>query len=236
LDDFRSCEALRARLSTRDDEVGDVFEADGRGQRVTVAAEAALASSPPWKGALLYHLVRGLRPTRVVEFGTCFGVSASYLAAALRANGVGQLFTIEGSPSRHRIAEESIESVAPGVSMAICGRFDDHLDLLDAAELFFLDGNHWEEPTLRYVREAARRSSRPALMVIDDVAGYSEEMSAAWHRLRREGEFSGQVLVHDVGMLWLGAVDLWPLTKRVLISRAQTLSARAQRALTSSRS
>src|SRR5499433_3055075 len=38
-------------------------------------------------GRLLYSLVRSARPDTVVEFGTSFGISTIYLAAAVRDNG-----------------------------------------------------------------------------------------------------------------------------------------------------
>ena len=41
------------------------------------------------QGRFLYQTVRALRPERVVEFGSSFGISTIYLAAGLRDNGRG---------------------------------------------------------------------------------------------------------------------------------------------------
>lgn len=41
------------------------------------------------QGQFLYQTVRAVRPERVVEFGSSFGISAIYLAAGLRDNGGG---------------------------------------------------------------------------------------------------------------------------------------------------
>jgi predicted O-methyltransferase YrrM len=46
-------------------------------------------------GKLLYALVRASRPGTVVEFGTSFGVSTIYLAAAVADNGSGHVVTTE---------------------------------------------------------------------------------------------------------------------------------------------
>lgn len=46
-------------------------------------------------GRLLYMLVRMMRAETVVEFGTSFGISTIYIAAALRDNGEGRLVTTE---------------------------------------------------------------------------------------------------------------------------------------------
>ena len=46
-------------------------------------------------GRLLYALVRASRPDTVVEFGTSFGISTIYLAAAVTDNGTGRVVTTE---------------------------------------------------------------------------------------------------------------------------------------------
>ena len=43
----------------------------------------------PDQGELMYVLCRGMRATRVVDFATSIGMSALYLAAAMRDNGGG---------------------------------------------------------------------------------------------------------------------------------------------------
>jgi predicted O-methyltransferase YrrM len=45
----------------------------------------------PEGGRLLYTLIRASRPATVVEFGTSFGISAIYLAAAVRDPARGYL-------------------------------------------------------------------------------------------------------------------------------------------------
>lgn len=46
-------------------------------------------------GLLTYQLIRAARPEQVVEFGTSYGVSTLYLAAAVRDNGIGHVHTTE---------------------------------------------------------------------------------------------------------------------------------------------
>ena len=200
--DVERCEAVRAELLTRDEPVGDVFESQsGRSDVTTIAAETENASCPPDKALFLYRVVRALAPDHVVEFGSALGVSGAYLASALTANGHGRLVTVEGSPSRQKIAAASIESAAPGVTTSICGYFDDHLDVLDGATLFFNDGNHQEDAVIRYADAAARRMAKPGVIVIDDIVGYSEGMTAAWKALRRDRRFSGAVTAGPMAMV-----------------------------------
>ena len=52
----------------------------------------------PKQGTFAYMVARSLRARRVVEFGTSFGVSTIYLAAAVRDNGGGLVIGSEIEP------------------------------------------------------------------------------------------------------------------------------------------
>lgn len=62
-------------------------------------------------GQLLYNLVRAVRPATVVEFGTSFGISTLYLAAAVRDNGTGRVITTE--LSKEKVAAPAAPSPRP---------------------------------------------------------------------------------------------------------------------------
>ncbi|MBP2303000.1 O-methyltransferase [Azospirillum picis] len=62
-------------------------------------ADHFLSVSPAY-GRFLYAMARACRATRIVEFGTSMGVSAIYLAAALRDNGGGKLIGTELEPGK----------------------------------------------------------------------------------------------------------------------------------------
>ena len=67
----------------------------------------------PAAGALLYALVRGLRPDVIVETGTASGVSTTYLLAALARNGTGRLVSVD-LPFVQTGGEELLRGVVPG--------------------------------------------------------------------------------------------------------------------------
>ena len=107
------------------------------------AAVNFLCVSPEF-GRLLYICARATRATRVVEFGTSFGISTIYLACAVRDNGGGEVISTELEPAKAARAYEHL--AAAGVADIVDIRVGDALDTLDAAgidgaiDLVHLDG------------------------------------------------------------------------------------------------
>lgn len=94
-------------------------------------------------GKLLYTLARSSAAKTIVEFGTSFGLSTLYLAAALRDNGAGSIITTEFEPSKIVLAREHF--IEGGVSDLIQIRGGDALqtlasDMPDTIDLLVLDG------------------------------------------------------------------------------------------------
>lgn len=205
--DAQRCEERRAFLASSAETVGDVFESLGGGGAVDVATESSQASSPADQGEILYRLVRAVAPVKIVEFGACFGIGASYMAAAQSRAGGGELVTIEGSPSRAAIAASTLEAVAPGTARVVVGFFDDHLEQLDGADFLFIDGNHNAEPTRLYVREAYGRMAANGLILLDDIVGYSDEMDSVWDELRARA-IGLSAEWHGIGVLGLRDASL----------------------------
>jgi predicted O-methyltransferase YrrM len=61
------------------------------------------------QGAMLYLVARAIRARRIVEFGTSFGISTIYLAAAIRDNGGGEVIGSEFERSKYDRATRNIE-------------------------------------------------------------------------------------------------------------------------------
>ncbi|MCI4345893.1 MAG: class I SAM-dependent methyltransferase [Thermoplasmata archaeon] len=102
------------------------------------------------QGALLYLLVRALRPNRVVETGVRPGYSTSWILSALEANGRGSLSSLGPGNTRGRAPGTRETSVGQLVAPALRGRWtlvlgntEDHLrDILGEGgpvDLFFYD-------------------------------------------------------------------------------------------------
>lgn len=94
-------------------------------------------------GQLLYNLVRTTKPSTVVEFGTSFGISTIFLAAALEDNQHGNIITTEFIAHKANTAQENLK--AANLIERVDFRVGDALvslksDIPESIEFIFLDG------------------------------------------------------------------------------------------------
>lgn len=122
----------------------------------------------PEAGTLLYTLARAIQPKTVVEFGTSYGISTLYLAAAVVDNGQGHVVTTELSDVKASAARANLDEA--GVGEAVTILTGDALETLAAVpgpvELVLLDG--WKNlclPVLRLLEPSLRPG---ALVAADD--------------------------------------------------------------------
>ena len=135
-------------------------------ERTAALSEAYIPVSPD-AGRFLYALVRGAQPGTVIEFGTSFGISTIYMAAAIRDRGAGKVITTELLTKKAERAREYIAEA--GLSDLVDLRVGDALKTLRGLErdvaLVFLDGaKDLYLPVLRLVEP----SLKPGALVIGD--------------------------------------------------------------------
>jgi predicted O-methyltransferase YrrM len=129
-------------------------------------------------GVLLYMLARGCGARTIVEFGTSFGISTLYLAAALQDNGGGHLITTEFEPSKVERARNNL--LAGGLVDLVEIRVGDALqtlsvDLPETIDLLLLDGAKSLYPEILGLVESRLR---PGAFILADDADHSPEYLA----------------------------------------------------------
>ena len=129
-------------------------------------------------GNLLYMLARSSNARAIVEFGTSFGLSTLFLAAALRDNGGGVLIGSEFEPAKIALAREHF--IQGGVSDLIEIREGDALmtlasDLPEAVDLLLLDG---AKALYGDVLNLVEKHLRPGAWVVADNTNYCPEYLA----------------------------------------------------------
>jgi predicted O-methyltransferase YrrM len=119
------------------------------------------------QGQLLYLLARSIGARRVVEFGTSFGVSTIYLAAAVKDNGGGVVIGSELEPTKHAKANEHLREV--GLETLVDVRLGDALETLADIEapidMVLLDG--WKDGYMP-VLHLLKPKLRPMAVVLAD--------------------------------------------------------------------
>ena len=129
-------------------------------------------------GVLLYQMARSTNARNIVEFGTSFGLSTLYLAAALRDNGGGRLIGSEFEPSKVARARQHL--VEGGVDDLVEIRDGDALktlatDLPQSIDLLLLDG---AKSIYCDVLDLVERHLRPGALIVADNADFSPEYLA----------------------------------------------------------
>jgi predicted O-methyltransferase YrrM len=121
-------------------------------------------------GNLLYSLVRASRPGTVVEFGTSFGISTVYLAAAVTDNGAGRVLSTELSAAKVAAAQANLAeagldgpvTILPGDALRTLA------EVRGPVGLVLLDG--WKDMCLPVLRLLEDRLAPGAVIVADDTS------------------------------------------------------------------
>lgn len=177
-------------------------EASGDGsideQTLSSIRDQTFMAVAPEVGRLFYLLVRTYEPSRIVEFGTSFGLSAIHLAAALRDNGSGYLITTEQSSEKASRAAQHFEQA--GLSDLIELRQGDAfktLQSVDSIDMLFLDG--WKPLYLSLLQQLEPALSPRCLVVADDIIRYSATLAPylKYVREKTNGYISCEIPLDD---------------------------------------
>jgi predicted O-methyltransferase YrrM len=173
--------------------------------RTMSVSELAAASSDSVWGEFLYFITRASKPKAVLELGSCVGISAGYISAALEMNDRGHLWTLEGSPESARLAGETLQTLERADrGTVVVGRFDDTLQECLANngpfDLAFIDGHHDGEATVRYFDQIKQYAAPDAILIFDDVH-FSPSMEAAWQAIASHPDTKGHVRIRARGVI-----------------------------------
>jgi len=132
--------------------------------------------SPP-QGKFLYLVARSLSARQIVEFGTSFGVSTIYAAAAARDNGNGRVIGSELEPGKHKQAVANLD--AAGLAGHAEVRLGDALQTLrnlnPPIDLVLLDG--WKELYLPMIELLAPKLRPGAVVLADNVRTFKRSLA-----------------------------------------------------------
>lgn len=143
------------------------------------AAESMYMPISRQGGDLLYILSRARRPELTVEFGTSFGISTIYLAAATADNGAGRVISTELSATKATAARSNLDEagLADQVTILLGDAMETLNEIRGSIDLVLLDG--WKEMYVPLLQSLESRLSAGALIIADDtklpsLKGYME--------------------------------------------------------------
>src|SRR5262245_15349772 len=132
--------------------------------------------SPP-QGKLLYLVARSLDARRIVEFGTSFGISTLYAAAAARDNGLGRVIGSELEPGKRAKAIAHLDEAGLGGVAEV--RLGDALqtlrDIPPPVDLVLLDG--WKDLYLEMIELLAPKLRPGAVVLADNVRTFKRALA-----------------------------------------------------------
>lgn len=160
-----------------------------------------LRTHPKKRLELLYRIAREYKPKSILEFGTAVGISSSYLKLGSPDS---TMVSMEGCANLASKASELHEKLdIEGLRVAV-GNFDNNLEKelagFSTLDMVFFDGNHKEEPTLRYYEACAKLINENSIFVFDDIH-WSTGMENSWEQIKKDKRVS-----ITIDLFWFGIV------------------------------
>lgn len=140
----------------------------------------------PINGTLLHTLAAARRPGRIVEFGTSMGISAIYLAAALRADEAPMVAT-EIEPRKVVRAAGHLDraGLADRVELREGDAFETLADFDEPISLLFLDG--WKDMYLPMLKMLEPNLVDGAYVIADDTILFATQCAPLIEYLHSPG-------------------------------------------------
>lgn len=151
---------------------------------------------------LLFRIAKYYGSKTIVELGTSFGITTSYLASAspdLKA------FTLEGAKNIAKIAVQNFESLQLKNIELIEGSFEKTFPSIDekiqSVDLLFIDGNHRKKATLEYFNFFLKKSTNDSIFIFDDIH-WSAEMEEMWKLVQKHDSVTLTIDLFFIGIVF----------------------------------
>lgn len=169
-------------------------------RRICDIAQHALQSAR--HAQAIFRLVEHHKPNLILELGTCFGITTSYLAATSIEACV---HSIEGATTICDIAANVFQHLGIKNINLHLGKFNETLpevlNTMQRVDFVLMDGHHAYEPTLDYFNMMLPYMHEDSIVVLDDIH-WSADMEKAWIELSRRPEITLSLDFFHFGVLY----------------------------------
>lgn len=175
-----------------------------------VVKDLAKAHLKPARIAQIIHqIVFKYKYKNIIELGTSLGITASYIASAIKENyafNETNFTTIEGIHDVRKVALKQFETLALSKHVnSIEGSFNEKLDGVlnnyQSIDVFFVDGNHTYEATIEYFNKALPMAHNDSLFIFDDIY-WSLGMTKAWEEIKSNKNVQQTVDLFFIGLVF----------------------------------
>ncbi len=172
----------------------------GKKDTISRIARNSLKSSKQAK--LLYKVADYFECNNILELGTSFGITTSYLC---KARPDALVNSIEGNSKVAGMANNIFESLELKNIRLHIGDIDNLLipvlENIDAPDLIFLDANHTKNATIKYFNILIDYIDDNSLLIIDDIY-WSNGMEKAWNEICDHHKVSVTVDLFYMGLVF----------------------------------
>lgn len=217
-ENINKIEVLRKQLNNSTDEIfiedfgaGSVYDnleksEDNKAVKRVIGRVARNASKSKFWCMILYNIIKSNKPKKLMELGTCLGVSASYQATAANTyKPKGNLYTFEGSESLSQIAIKNFKNLDLHNVYLESGIFNEtipkFLNTLGSEKLdyVFIDGHHDEIATVKYFESIKPHLSNNSIVIFDDIR-WSDGMVNAWNSIKNNNKIIFSLDLSQIGI------------------------------------
>ena len=154
---------------------------------------------------LIFRIAKYYQAKNIVELGTSFGITTSYLASS---NEEVKVITMEGSKSIATIASENFKKAQLKNVELLQGPFEKTIPLVlnkfESIDLLFIDGNHRKKPTLEYFDLFLKKANNNSIFIFDDIH-WSVEMEEAWEEIKQHPSVTLTIDLFFIGLVFFSS-------------------------------
>jgi len=183
--EYSGINSYRKRLLTDNSRYLKKDFGSGKSRSVVTAKEAASSSISTKYGELLSRICQFQKPKKLLELGTCLGVSSLYITHG--SNGA-ELVSLEGCKETFAKRADNMQREFEGKPIEnidfMNSNFDSYLqNYIGRFDTIFIDGNHTYKATLSYFERFWWRLPHDGLLIFDDIH-WSYGMNKAWKEIK----------------------------------------------------
>jgi len=202
---FSSIEKIRFSLIKDKKKINFIDFGTGKSRNMSINKIASKSLKSAKFGQLLYRVSDFCKARNILELGTSFGLTTSYLASSLSTS---RIVSLEGSQQIANIAIENFKLLDIGNIKIVVGDINQTLPKVmtdfDQLDLIFIDANHTSEATLSYFDQVLTKTHSNSCIVIDDIH-WSLDMEKAWEKIKSNSKVTTSIDLFQVGIVFFNS-------------------------------